>query len=602
MVSFELPLSVLLRDESARATSDVTPPLRPHQEAALARCLAIETGTLDIGIIRDLTPDHEYADLRSRIGAICDATGSGKSLVAIALCAAGSEVPPPVRSMSHCDGMVSYSVCATDHRRVRTSVIVVPHGVLQQWAQYVRDSGVSHVAVITQTARARRDLELALNGDSPPAIVLCSETNYRTVNGVFSSNGLCADRLIIDEADTIPLGHTELLTACMYWTLTASLPSMLNPAGGFYATHDGDWAVYGRVRSMVVRRMWRALEACSGETRAMLVVRCSDEFVSSSLSLVPYEERSVLCRAPAGTAVLSGLVDRSVMQALDTDDTALALSLLPNRDSADNIVANVRAGWQQAISEARANIASLAGVPGRHAEDFVRSMEREVHTHTKSIEALDERVRGQQNCAICYDDASVGRTLLTCCSSVYCVKCVATWLNKHSTCPNCRAHTSFDDAMIVGEESSSDKSQMLQKTESVVKLVKAMLAADPERRVILACSNMGLGKTLQRPFAVHGIAALKGTGASIAKTVRAFRDGSVRVLFMSEDCYCTGINLPFATDVVLFHRTSASMEDQIIGRAQRPGRSCTLRVWRMVHAGEGGANSAAPLATALAAA
>lgn len=602
MTITELPLSLLLRTDSPRMESTVQPALRPHQEAALARCRAIETHGHDIDVIRDLSPHFVYSALKSRIGTICDSTGSGKSLVVIALCAGGGEVSPPVRYVSHCNGMVSYSVRATDFRRVNTSVIVVPHGILRQWIGYLRDSGVGYYVVEALNAAGRRALEATLNGRECPLIVLCSDTNYRMVTSVFESNGLCADRLVIDEADTIPLGHSPLIDACMYWTVTASVPNVMNPKGGqCYLTADGGWAMCDRVKCTAVRRIWNTLEVYAKDTRSMLLVRSSDEFVRASLALVPYDQRDVLCRAPPGTEVLShlgDLVDRAVMQALNTDDVDLALSLLPNRDSADNIVANLRAGWQDAIDEARANIASMANATGKKAQDFVRAMEREVHMYQKSIEALDERLRGDQVCAICYDKP-IGRTLLTCCSSVYCVKCVATWLNNHETCPNCRAPAQFDvDARVVGAEADV-QSQMLPKTQSVVRLVKAILNGDPSRRVILSCSNTGLGRTLQRPFAAYGISVLKGTGASIAKSVRAFQDGTTRVMFMSDDCYCTGINLPFVTDVVLFHRTSATMEDQIIGRAQRPGRTSRLKVWRMVHAGEPGADTAGSLEAAL---
>jgi Ring finger domain len=601
MTITELPLSLLLRADSERAESSVEPPLRPHQEAALARCRAIETRQHDIGMIRDLSPDFEYSDLKSRIGTICDSTGSGKSLVVIALCADACDVATPVRYVSHCNGLMSYTVRSMDFRRVQTSVIVVPHGILRQWIGYLRASGVGFYVVEYQTPGGRRALEAKLNARDCPPIVLCTDTNYRMVTSVFESNGLCADRLVIDEADTIPLGHSPLIEACMYWTVTASVPNVLNPKGGaIYYTFDGSWAMCDRVKCTAVRRIWHTLEEYAKETRAMLLVRSSDDFVRASLALASYQMHDVLCRAPPGTAVLCHLgdrVDRAVMQALNTDDVELALSLLPNRDSADNIVANVRAGWRDAIDAARIDIAKLSDVSEPRVQELVRSMEREAQTYEKSIEALDERVRGEQVCAICYEQP-VGRTILTCCSSVYCVKCVATWLNKNATCPYCRARTCFEvDAKVVGAE--ADVNRMLSKTESVERLVKAILDGDASRRVILACSNNGLGRTLQRPFAAYGISVLKGTGASIAKSVREFQEGKTRVMFMSDDCYCTGINLPFVTDVVLFHRTTGTMEDQIIGRAQRPGRTTRLQVWRMVHAGEQGVDTAGSLEAAL---
>jgi len=46
------------------------------------------------------------------------------------------------------------------------------------------------------------------------------------------------------------------------------------------------------------------------------------------------------------------------------------------------------------------------------------------------------------------------------------------------------------------------------------------------------------------------------------------------------------MNLQNTTDIVLLHKTNASMKDQVIGRAQRPGRTSQLRVWELLHCNE----------------
>ena len=47
-----------------------------------------------------------------------------------------------------------------------------------------------------------------------------------------------------------------------------------------------------------------------------------------------------------------------------------------------------------------------------------------------------------------------------------------------------------------------------------------------------------------------------------------------------------GLNIESATHVVLFHRMSAELEDQIIGRAMRLGRRTNLEVVHLLHENE----------------
>ena len=47
-----------------------------------------------------------------------------------------------------------------------------------------------------------------------------------------------------------------------------------------------------------------------------------------------------------------------------------------------------------------------------------------------------------------------------------------------------------------------------------------------------------------------------------------------------------GMNLQMTTDLVIFHRFNAEMEEQIIGRAQRNGRTSPLNVYYLLHENE----------------
>ena len=47
-----------------------------------------------------------------------------------------------------------------------------------------------------------------------------------------------------------------------------------------------------------------------------------------------------------------------------------------------------------------------------------------------------------------------------------------------------------------------------------------------------------------------------------------------------------GMNLQCATDIIMYHRFTREMEEQIIGRGQRMGRQGTLNVYYLIHDNE----------------
>lgn len=65
-----------------------------------------------------------------------------------------------------------------------------------------------------------------------------------------------------------------------------------------------------------------------------------------------------------------------------------------------------------------------------------------------------------------------------------------------------------------------------------------------------------------------------------------FRSGRAQVLLVNSAFYGAGMNLECATDVVFMHCMAPHMEKQVIGRAQRPGRTCQLAVWSLLYKNE----------------
>ena len=75
-----------------------------------------------------------------------------------------------------------------------------------------------------------------------------------------------------------------------------------------------------------------------------------------------------------------------------------------------------------------------------------------------------------------------------------------------------------------------------------------------------------------------------GNIKSIDKTIAAYKHGDVRILLSDTSTFGRGLNLQETTDIVFLHKMSADVEQQVVGRAQRYGRTTPLKCWYLFNA------------------
>jgi SNF2 family DNA or RNA helicase len=68
--------------------------------------------------------------------------------------------------------------------------------------------------------------------------------------------------------------------------------------------------------------------------------------------------------------------------------------------------------------------------------------------------------------------------------------------------------------------------------------------------------------------------------------IENFKNNIINVLLLNTKYYGTGLNLQFATDIILYHRFTQEFEEQIIGRAQRMGRKFKLNIYYLMYENE----------------
>ena len=77
-----------------------------------------------------------------------------------------------------------------------------------------------------------------------------------------------------------------------------------------------------------------------------------------------------------------------------------------------------------------------------------------------------------------------------------------------------------------------------------------------------------------------------GHVTTIQNAIDNFKKGTLRVLMLNSKNFANGLNLEMATDIILYHRMTQDMEQQVVGRGQRLGRTTPLNIHYLCHNNE----------------
>ena len=70
------------------------------------------------------------------------------------------------------------------------------------------------------------------------------------------------------------------------------------------------------------------------------------------------------------------------------------------------------------------------------------------------------------------------------------------------------------------------------------------------------------------------------------KNIQKYKNENVNVLLLNSRYFGSGLNLENTSDIIIIHKMAADIEMQIIGRAQRYGRTNELRIWKLYYKNE----------------
>jgi len=500
-------------------------PLWPHQLAMLRLCADIEA---------------RVAGTDKAVAVIGDVAGAGKTFVVLAL------------TMS----------------RPGCTVVVVPHNIYGQWrdsiqrfAPSLRCKLIADYAAISSLYFQKDEL---VDGHD---LLLVTSLFYSTLASTLATVGKEVARVVFDEADSIAGLLRFRLPAGMVWLVSATVHSLANGSKLTAGAYDVNLA---DVRSC----------------------RCEPAFVADATRL-PEPEETLVVSHDAHADVLV-----SVMGGHDSDINTYDFACVSTAVStAKEALETLTVGCVAEIKDCTEALEALLDTPEIDTKEY----EKRLASANARLEAVRRRMSEAEMCPICYEPLDGDVAVAKCCANPFCESCVRGWVKVNPKCPLCRAALKVvcmrkQSSLPVSVRPADDKVQPaggqyhtrreLDKVQNALLVIAGRLEESPDARFIVFSDSGGILTRIARGLAVGSGALDGGSAKAIEKGANAFRSGETRVLMADSSLFGCGMDFPFVTDVLIMHDLSADMTHQVIGRAQRPGRTSRLRVFKFLHDNE----------------
>jgi SNF2 family DNA or RNA helicase len=646
---FEALYSQELNESSAKSATPVwlKTQLLPHQQSAVAAALNLEKAKLEGMDVGTIAGDALGGKFYTTHGILGDRVGSGKSLTALALIKAP---PPPAQYIEYVvrngatngDGrdvgllrarnQIKTSL-GTQLKQVSTTLFIIPHSLMSQWETYVTRDTTLKAQFIKRKLDAVDETFMA--NIEKYDVIFVSATMYSTWRNTHPIRTILWNRLFIDEADSIAIStdHDEL-HALFYWFITASWLNLVFSGGAFFnisqsyppipTTHDNPGTpqhIIDRVMKLqggnsyltipgvrhvnIVRRVCGmsvyassvALNA-AGSQSARLIVHSTEDYIQNSFAMPTVTHKTLLCATPPNIRVLDTFISPDMMERLNAGDVAGALTMIGMSTHTESEIADaVTASLTHELDQAK-KLYEFKKVIDYSSESAklkaLEVCEQKIASIESRIIAIQDRIKRskEQTCPICYCDVT-SPSVTPCCKQLFCFPCLCESLKRVAACPLCRERiTDLKTIQVVGN-TIVNESQLVQQADPNKKLSKnetfiKFLLEHPNAKILMFsgydATFSGMEVKLQESNIKY--ATVNGSQARINKLLREFQNGKYNVLFLNARNMGAGLNIECATHVVMFHRMSSELENQIIGRAMRLGRKQPLDVVHMLHENE----------------
>ncbi len=599
--------------------------LKPHQLACIHKAIKMENEGIikyhitqnsyrnlhqDMNYYRNLNHDFRGdIQISTNIGIIGDIVGYGKTLTALGIVAQN-----PLENIHtnakkthtfHSHRAYNYFVSESANtnipeqdKMIHSTLIIVPRGpVYIQWEKTLKDNTTLKYLAIDNLNYIKKHLpEYNSNNVNENIdffnqydVVLIKNT---TLEALFTHYNYYFDkstsfinrwkRVMVDESHDI-LNRIEVFQYMFLWLISGTYPALCMKS-------SSSASIYYNIKDILRE-----------DYINYMLVKCTKDFVKESFKIPALVEKYYLCKLSRHLQMIKNFISPAVLEKINANDISGAVNLLGGKnETEEGIVKLICADMNKDISnklKEKEYIISL-----EMAEDAkalkIKNIEAEINVLQEKLQNLMDRVNeiNSKTCSICLD--IICQPVMLECTHVFCGSCLIEWLNNNNTqkrCPECRADiksTKHLTAIVTDKNIQVDANiesgrnfeklgkGILNKEDTLLEII---LSKPTGKFLVFSRFDNGFSKITEQ-LLVNNIryGELKGNTNHMMNVLNDFRVGNIKVILLNTQYAGSGIDISYATDVVIFHSMDIDKQ-QAIGRAQRVGRSDSLVVHNLCY-------------------
>jgi hypothetical protein len=296
--------------------------------------------------------------------------------------------------------------------------------------------------------------------------------------------------------------------------------------------------------------------------------------------------------------VIKKYINSSILDKINANDISGAIKDLGGKnETEEGIAALICADMNKTLSnkQKEREYTMLLDILEETKANRIKAINNEILIIEGKIKDLTDRITeiNTKICSICLDN--VTHPIILECTHIFCGSCLFNFLNANTynstnikKCPDCRAEIKSTENLTAIVSSKEDITNDIVQVEDDNKIGKGILNKEdtlleiiknkPDGKIIVF-SKVDVFTKIIKLLISNNItfAELKGNTAHMMNVLKDFKNGSINVILLTTQYAGYGIDINYATDVVIFHSMAVDKQ-QAIGRAQRVGRTNNLIV------------------------
>ena len=562
--------------------------LKPHQLKMLNKCLQLEQ--------TKIINNENNNIIKTSIGIIGDKVGSGKSYIILGLICNDYNINNNNIQMIHHNPLFKiYSDIYSNYNYLNINILIVPHNIFQQWKLYINNVNISVEYIKTQNQLNNIKFNTEL--------IIVSSTLYNKFTEIANQNKYLFSRVIFDEADSIKIPACKEIKSYFYWFVTSSIKNLLFPTGHYYFLNNQMNYIRGICHNGFIKNTFVNLYQLdihnNRKNIKYIFLKNSDDLIKKSFTIPDPIIHYIMCNNPTILNILDNIISDKIQRMIYAGDIVSAIKEIDiqktNETNLIKLVAN------DLLNELDNKKIDLDSVIKKNYKDTnkkqqdIDSINNEINNLEEKINNIKIRLNDNNIDPITYEEIQ-NKIIINCCKQLFDFESISKYISSTNNpkCPMCRTKISknnlilIDNDININQNNDNNIEKKLDKPDQLDIIFTNNTKSNA--RIIIFSEFNNTYENILNIMAKHKInfKEMKGNSNVINHIITWYKDdeNTKKVLFLNARYYGSGLNLENTTDLIIYHKMDSELETQIIGRAQRCGRTNILNIWKLLYENE----------------